>query len=312
MGRRRRKSGKECERAGGPGAEVSAKNGQRGREHAQRQKSVCGILCVMLSIVGCCSVLSHTSFFAFLGYYMWGMSNTNSRQKRSSEICRVLLCVTVCVMVYCGEGGFHNAKFRQQSFSKIWRRGENQTNTVSSSDGCWYKCFTASCDWSHDLYIEQRENVESCPLLDAATYTSIRRTQEELDVGPLFLTGDTSQSDFGRCSSSCLPPAAPPNASAMMGAGMLGAGSLCLVAGADEWLHASVRDAVTAEIKVTTGFMVESWMQIPHSCAAQDSFAFVLARSDYADAIRGNHMDTSAYAMLHVYPLFCWTAAPTE
>ena len=23
-------------------------------------------------------------------------------------------------------------------------------------------------------------------------------------------------------------------------------------------------------------------------------------------------MDTSAYAMLHVYPLFCWTAAPTE
>jgi len=27
-------------------------------------------------------------------------------------------------MVYCGEGGFHNAKFRQQSLSKIFR-GEN-------------------------------------------------------------------------------------------------------------------------------------------------------------------------------------------
>ena len=120
--------------------------------------------------------------------------------------------------------------------------------------------FTASGDWSHDLYIEQRENVKSCPLPDAATYTSIRRTEEELDVVPLFSTGGTSQSDFDCCSSSCLPPTAPPNASAMMGSGMLGAGSLCLVPDANEWLYASVRDAVTVEIKLTTGFMVESWM----------------------------------------------------
>jgi len=73
-------------------------------------------------------------------------------------------------MVCFGEGGFHNAKFRQQSLSKICgdentrkhrpreigsvcekenigdvtlentererRRGEKQTNAVSSSDGC--------------------------------------------------------------------------------------------------------------------------------------------------------------------------------
>jgi len=187
-----------------------------------------------------------------------------------------------------------------------------QTNAVSSSDGCWHKCFSASCDWSRDLCIEQRGNVESCPLLDAAAYASIRRAQEEQVVGPLFLTGGTSQNDFGRCSSSCLSPAAQPNASAMMGVGMLGAGSLRLVAGNDEWLHASLRDAITAEMEVTTGFTVESWIQMPHSCAAQDSFAFVLASSDYAVAIRGKHLDTSADATLLVYPLFFWTAAPTE
>jgi len=238
----------------------------------------------------------------------------------------MLLCVTVCVMVYSGEGGFQNAKFKQQSLSKICRgentrkhgpreidsvfekdnmgdltlenkrekgRGEKKTNTVRLSDGFWHKYCTASCDWRRDLCIEKRGNVES-PLLDPAVCTSNCRSQEEQDVGPLFLTGDTSQSDFGWCSSSCLPPAAPPNASAMMGVVMLGAG----FDGADELLYASLRDAVTVEIKETTVFTMEPWSQISHSCVAQDSFASVPANNDYAVAIRGKYMDTSTDVML--------------
>jgi len=247
--------------------------------------------------------------------------------------------------IYCGEGGFHNVKFRQQSLSKICvdentrkhgpreignvfekenmgdftlenkrkrGRGEKKTNAVSSSDRFWHKYLTSSCDWSPNLCIEKRGNVESCLVFDPAVYTSNCRSQEEQDVGPLFLTDNTSQSDFGWCSSSCLPPAAPPNTSVIMGVGIPDAGSLYLVGGSNELLHASLRDAVTAEIKVTTGFTVESWVQILHSCAAQDSFASVPANNDYAVVIREKYLDTSTDVMLLDYHLFLWTAAYTE
>ena len=54
-----------------------------------------------------------------------------------------------------------------------------------------------------------------------------------------------------------------------------------------------VRDAITAEIKVTTGFTVESWLQILHSCAAQDSLASVPQNNNYVVAIREKYMETS-------------------
>jgi len=81
------------------GAEVSAIYRGWGTERAQRQKPVCGIFCV-IRIIGCYSVLSHTTMFVFLGFYMLGMSNTHSRQTHVFAICMMWLCVTVRVMVY--------------------------------------------------------------------------------------------------------------------------------------------------------------------------------------------------------------------
>jgi len=186
-----------------------------------------------------------------------------------------------------------------------------QTNAAASVDGCTPVCFTASCDWSRNLCVGPRENVLSCPLIDAAAFASIRAAQQEQMSTPVFLTGGNSQDGFGRCSSPCQQPEPPPDASSMLGAGVVGTGALHLVPADNNtqpngWVGVAINTHnIPDELQV--GFTVESWIQLPMACAGADrTFLFVIAGHDYALALRGSS------ASLSFVLLFFWTAAPSQ
>ena len=148
--------------------------------------------------------------------------------------------------------------------------------------------------------------INDCPLLSSSQQTG----------APNFLTGGSSQGGFGRCNASCLPPAQPPVASSMLGAGIVGAGALRLFPGASAigtaapgWLHAALHTVDNTRAKGTTNisFTLETWIRVPSACAstytAKANFVFVLASTGYAVALR----KTTANVF---WPLFFLTAAP--
>jgi len=151
--------------------------------------------------------------------------------------------------------------------------------------------------------------------------SSTRQTE-----GLNFLAGGNSQGGFGRCTS-CLPPAQPPVASSLLGAGIVGAGALRLVpnAGANGtgtavgWVHAALHTADTTRSAHgnNINFTLEAWIRVPSACALADAesakFSFVLASSDYAVALRGIQVQDIANTTVRVFwPLFFWTAAPPQ
>jgi hypothetical protein len=143
--------------------------------------------------------------------------------------------------------------------------------------------------------------------------------------GPNFLIGGNSQGGFGRCNSSCLPPAPPPDAFSMLSSGIVGFGALRLLPGsrnvtaAGGWLHAALNTVDTHTTSTNVNFAVEVWIRVPSACAASanNNFSFVLASTDYAVALKvievqdGGSSGPSTTARV-LWPLFFWTAAPSQ
>ena len=104
----------------------------------------------------------------------------------------------------------------------------------------------------------------------------------------------------------------------MMGAGIIGAGALCLRPGASAigsaapgWLHAALHTVDNSRTKGTNiSFTLETWILVPSACestyTASANFVFVLASSGYAVALRAN---TTARVF---WPLLFLTAAPPQ
>lgn len=192
-----------------------------------------------------------------------------------------------------------------------------QTNAIMTESGCWSSCLSGSCDWSRNLCRQPRGNLLACPLMDAAAFAAIndahagRIEAGENATAPIFLTDGNSQGGFGRCSGPCRQPAAPPDASLLLGAGMVGTGALHLIPAENTtdpagWVHVGI-NAHHVKDKPGLGFTVESWIKVPSACHSVDRmFSFVVAGGDYAVALRGNRTNTS----LVFFPLFFWTAAP--
>ena len=62
----------------------------------------------------------------------------------------------------------------------------DQTSAAQNSLGCEANCFTAACDWSRQLCVEPRANVQACELIDAAAYASIK-TAQRCCLAPMLL-----------------------------------------------------------------------------------------------------------------------------
>jgi len=191
-----------------------------------------------------------------------------------------------------------------------------QTNSAAGVDGCSASCFTASCDWSRELCVGHRESVKSCPLIDAAAFASIRETQQQQASTPVFLTDGNSQGGFGRCSTPCQQPASSPDASSMLGAGIVGSSALHLITqenstDSNGFVHVAM-NSLPDEISIQLGFTVELWMQVPITCAGVDKkFSFVVAGAHYALALRGTPVDGASSPFVYS-PLFFWAAPPTQ
>jgi len=184
-----------------------------------------------------------------------------------------------------------------------------QTSAPTTWD-CSSNCLSASCDWSREECAEQRSNVRSCPLIDAAAFTSIRMAQQQTSspklASPMFMNGGNSQNGFGRCSSPCHQPTQPPQASSMQAAGAVGLGALSLLQRANDpdrggWLHALM--ALPPE--ATVGFTVECWVRIPSACGQVEPLQFVISSADYAIAIH----ETGEGKFV---PLFFWVSPPRQ
>jgi len=157
-----------------------------------------------------------------------------------------------------------------------------------------------------------------CPLMDAAVFASIKAAQQHHAMTPVFLPDGNSQGGFGRCNSSCHQPAVPTHVSSLLGAGMVGLGSLRLISGENDknhggCLHVSINTHRVGNF-LPLGFTVESWIQVPSEYDAIDkTISFVVAGSDYALALQGrNQNDSETNAPLVFVPLFFWAAAPAS
>ena len=198
-----------------------------------------------------------------------------------------------------------------------------QTNAIMTDTGCWSSCLSGSCDWSRKLCVQPRGNILACPLMDAAAFAAIKDAHSgriraaENTIAPVFLTDGNSQGGFGRCSGPCRQPAAPPDASLLLGAGMVGTGALHLIPAGNAtdpagWVHVGINAHHVGD-KPGLGFTVESWVKVPSTCSSVDrTFSFVVAGGDYAVALRGRREEGRTNASLSFFPLFFWTAAPSR
>ena len=94
-------------------------------------------------------------------------------------------CTTACMSIACNWDGGDCVK--QRMLAAGTEAGQAcdrdkclifwQTNARISPDECVEDCFTAACDWSRENCVEPRNNVRTCPLIDAAAYASIQTAQ---------------------------------------------------------------------------------------------------------------------------------------
>jgi len=168
---------------------------------------------------------------------------------------------------------------------------------------CHAECFDASCDWSRYRCEGARDELRSCPLMDAGAFRSMTRFSEEMNVSSPrlnFLHGGNSHG-YGRCLGNCYHPDLPAPISHMLGPGKVGVTALYLNEdfGAD-WLHAALHTVSTMD-----GFTIEAWVK--PTWAEDDRFdkvSMIIAGANFALGMLWNPVTPSI-----MWPL-AFAAAP--
>ena len=104
-------------------------------------------------------------------------------------------CSPACMSSSCNWDGGDCVRQRMETAGKeaaqVCDRGDSDSDTNAQTNatkcrifdqtfesaGCEADCFTAACDWSRQLCVEPRANVQACELIDAVAYASIKTAQ---------------------------------------------------------------------------------------------------------------------------------------